>query len=123
MKNNYLWGEVGLSLLLVALVVLFCNPFQEWWMPTMFMTSVLLCFVIVFIIFAAFIWREKARDEREEQHRLSAGRIGFLVGAGFLVVGIIRQTLLHTLDPWLLITLSAMVLAKLGARLYSELKK
>ncbi len=123
MKNNSTVGEIILSLLLLALAILFCNPFQALWMPTMFMSSVVFIFLVCFVVFAAFVWKEQARDEREEEHRLRAGRVGFLIGIGLLVVGIVWQTLEHRLDSWLLIVLAAMVLAKLGALLYSQIKK
>lgn len=86
----------------------------------MFMSTILSIFVLAAIIFAGFLWREHSGDEREERHRLTAGRIGFLAGIGFLVVGIIVQTVHYTLDPWLVLTLAGMVVSKLGARLYTE---
>ena len=82
----------------------------------------LLGFAVVFSLFALFVWREQARDEREEQHRQVAGRIGFLVGAGLLVAGIIIQSLRHSLDSWLLITLTGMIVGKLAGRWYSALR-
>lgn len=121
MKNK-ISSEVIFSFLLIALAVLFLQPLEKLWMPTMFSTMVFIGFVVVFIVLAIFIWKEKARDEREDQHRLLAGRVGFLVGAGMLVAGIIIQTLRHSLDSWLLVTLCAMVLGKLLARWYSQLK-
>ncbi len=120
MNDNHFKGELIISLILVALTILFLNPLQKIWMPTMFMSMILGVFVIVFILFAAFLWKESHGDEREERHRLMAGRIGFLSGAGILVIGIIVQSLQHTLDPWLLVSLCAMVLAKLIARIYTN---
>ena len=119
MKNNPT-KEIILSILLLTTAALFCNPLQKLWMPTMFASAILLCFLIIFILFAAFIWKEKPRDEREEANRLLAGRVGFLAGTGILVIGIIYQTLKHNLDIWLLVTLLIMILAKLIVGIYSE---
>ena len=74
-----------------------------------------------FLVFAAFVWKERAHDEREEQHRLISGRVSFLCGALVLVLGIVVETYQGTPDGWLIAALAAMVLAKLGARITSEL--
>jgi putative Ca2+/H+ antiporter (TMEM165/GDT1 family) len=118
MKNNLLLGESVVSILLIVLLVIFLNPSRGLWMPSMLMSMVLLIFVVVFIVFAVFVWKETTRDEREEQHRQRSGRVSFLCGAACLVIGIVTQTLHGRLDPWLLGALSAMVLAKIGTRLY-----
>ncbi len=120
MKNSLLRSELILSLVLIALTALFLNPFQKLWMPTMFMSLILLIFVVVFLLLAGVIWKETTGDERELQHRQTAGRMSFLVGTGILIVGIIRQTLQHTLDPWLLVALCGMVITKLITRLYKD---
>jgi cobalamin synthase len=120
MKNSILRSELVLSLILVGLTLLFLNPFQKLWMPTMFMSLVLLAFIVAFILLAGIIWKETTGDEREQLHRQVAGRISFLVGTGLLVTGIIVQTLQHQLDPWLLIVLCGMVITKLIARLYKD---
>lgn len=120
MKNNILRSEIALSLLLVGLTLLFLNPFQKIWMPTMFMSFIVLAFIVAFLLFAGLGWREAASDEREEQHRQFAGRISFLSGTGLLVFGIIYQSIQHRLDPWLLIVLCTMVITKLLTRLYKD---
>jgi heme/copper-type cytochrome/quinol oxidase subunit 2 len=83
-------------------------------------STIVLLFVVVFLLLAGVIWKETTGDERELQHRQVAGRISFLVGTGLLIIGIIIQTLQHRLDSWLLITLCGMVTTKLIARLYKE---
>jgi hypothetical protein len=92
------------------------------WNRTKIHSFFLIGLVVVFCIFSVFVWKERALDEREEQQRLVAGRIGFLAGAGLLVVGIINQTINHELDSWLLIALTGMVIAKLVTRLYMHLR-
>ncbi len=117
MKNNSLVTELGLSALLITIAACFFTPLQTIWMPSMVHSFFLIGLALVFCVFAVFVWKERALDEREEQQRLMTGRIGFLTGAGLLVAGIIIQTLRHELDTWLIITLSGMVLAKLLTRL------
>jgi heme/copper-type cytochrome/quinol oxidase subunit 2 len=78
--------------------------------------------VLVFLIFFAVVWRERATDERDQLHRLIAGRVSFLVATAFLTTGIVIQAFHHNIDPWLIYTLVGMILAKLGSRIYSQLK-
>ena len=92
------------------------------WMPSMYSSLILIALAVVFIFLAIFIWKENVRDERENQHRLMAGRFGFLVGAGTLVAGIIIQTLHEQLDSWLLVALIAMIIAKIGGHVYYQSK-
>jgi len=108
-----------ISFLLFAVLAFFlANPFG-FWMPTMTHMLVLAAAVGVFGAFSVFVLMERAGDERENEHRHSAGRTAFLAGGAVLIIGIIVQTLAHTLDPWLVWALLAMVAAKSVARLYS----
>jgi len=77
---NNLRGEIILGGILVVLLVLFLNPF-EIWMPDMATMTMVAMLLVAFGVFAAFVVKEKARDEREEIHRMRAGRIAFLSGA------------------------------------------
>lgn len=121
MKNKS-FTEPLLAFLLILLATLCFQPLQTIWMPMMASSFVLVAFVAVFVSFAVFIWKEEARDEREDQHRLTAGRNGFLVGAGLLVAGIILQTVRHELDSWLVVTLIGMIISKLATRWYTQAK-
>lgn len=118
MKNNPATQfTAALGTLLLALAVL--NPFGIW-MPTAIAMMLLAGLFLVFCLFAIFVIREKAIDERDEQHRAFAGRAAFLVAAAFLVIGIVAEDLMHALDPWLVIALSGMIVGKLAARMYSD---
>ena len=118
MKNNFL-QEIIVSVVLIVLLILFLNPF-ELWMPPVLLMMMVLGLVIVFSIFASFIWRENSRDERENLHKMMAGRIAFLAGAGSLVIGIIIQSFRHELDFWLVLTLGTMIFAKIIGLIYSR---
>ena len=120
MKNNSL-QEILISAILIVLLVLFLNPF-DFWMPTTLLAMMVLGFVVVFVLFASFIWRENHKDEREGLHKMMAGRIAFLVGTALLVLGIIIQSFNHNLDPWLVFTLGGMIVAKVISLIYGRIK-
>lgn len=111
-----------ISILLVVLSILLINPLH-FWMPDTLTMSLTAGVVVVFTLFAVFVWKERSRDEREQLHLMLAGRIAFLVGTGVLVVGIAFQSLSHTIDPWLVTALVLMVLAKVIGLLYGQWKK
>lgn len=118
MKNNFT-KEVVIALTLVILAILLLNPFH-FWMPDMVLMAMLALVLVVFSLFASFILRESARDERDSLHRMLAGRVAFLSGASVLMLGIVYQAYGHVLDVWLVIALIAMIVAKIAARLYSD---
>lgn len=112
--------ELLISGVLIVLTVLLLNPFN-FWMPNELHMMMLIGVIIVFILFATFIWKEKSTDERHELHKAIAGRFAYLTGSAVLVLGIVVQSLAHNLDPWLILALSGMVVAKIIGFIYSEL--
>lgn len=120
MKNN-LFQNIAISVIMIVLLACLVSPFHAW-MPTMMVMTVTVALLIAFALFASFVWKEKPRDEREALHRIASGRIAYLVGAALLVVGIVYQTLGNRLDPWLVIVLSSMILAKVIGVAYGQLK-
>ncbi len=104
-------GEVWVSaIMLVLLLTLIATTHSYMPNPVHYMLLVLL--TVLFGFFAVYLWRETPEDEREGLHALQAGRTSFLTGAGLLTVGIVVQSLQHTLDIWLPVVLGGMVLAK-----------
>jgi cobalamin synthase len=116
---SMLLKQLGAAVLFLVLVVLAINPWHIW-MPTALWWLVVVVALIVFALFAIFIWREKARDEREALHTQQAGRVGFLIGAGVLVLGILYETHQGIIDWWLLIALTAMIFGKWISAWYSQ---
>lgn len=114
-------NEIVVAIILVLLIVAFLDPFH-YWMPGPLAMFLLFLALLVFLIFAVFIWREKVHDEREDYHRLWTGRLAWLVGAAFLMVGIIVQEINHTLDHWLVYALLVMVITKLLSLIYLKNK-
>lgn len=119
MKNNFL-QEIFVSSAIIILLLLFLNPLG-FWMPDTVLMMLVVFLIMSFALFSAFIWKEGAKDEREIMHRMLAGRIAYLVGAGVLVLGIITQSLMHKIDPWLVITLALMILAKIAGVAYGRI--
>jgi len=113
------FSEVGIALVLVALLVCFVDPFGLW-MPTLLHMTLLGLMIVVFSFFALFVWRERFEDEREQYHGLLSARFAYLAGASVLVIGITVEAFLHTINPWLPVSLGVMVLAKIATRLWAE---
>lgn len=111
--------ELLVAVALVVIAVLLLNPFH-FWMPDMMVMGMLVAALALFAVFASFILREKVVDEREELHRTFAGRNAFLVGAGTLICGIVVQGYTHSVDSWLVFTLIAMLVTKIGTRIWSD---
>jgi hypothetical protein len=118
MKNSYT-KETITAVILVVLAVLIWNPFH-FWMPTMLHMVMLGIALIIFGLFAGFVLREKAIDERATQHRMHAGRIAFLAGSTTLLLGILIQSFNHTTDIWLIAAFVVMIIAKIGTRIYCD---
>ncbi len=119
MKNNFLIKETSLAVVLLVLLFVLLNPFH-WWMADMMLATLLILSLVVFGIFALFVVQEKTVDEREQQHRVMAGRTAFIAGTLVLTIAILFQSLHHHVDPWLFITFVVMVIAKLGTRAYID---
>ncbi len=119
MKNKFVF-EVILAVILIGLLVLAVNP-MDLFMPSPIEMMLVWMLTIVFAAFTGFVIKEQRGDEREQEHRSVAGRAGFLVGCASLLIGIITQMLSHNLDIWLVITLVAMVIAKIATRIYYEI--
>ena len=121
MNDKTFTREIVASLLFVAFLILFCNPFNVLMTPVM-LTVIAGCFVVCFAVFATFIWQERAQDEREALHSMAAGRTAFLTGVGVLVIGIIYEGIHHDVDPWLLLALGLMVVAKISSIIFERFR-
>jgi len=116
MKHNFL-SEITVAAVLVVIAILLVNPFMVW-MPGAMLMAAVVALAVVFFVFAGLVWRESSGDEREDLHKLVAGRTAFLVGTGILTLGIIVQSMNHAIDPWLVAALTFMVVTKIAARAY-----
>ncbi len=112
--------EIVSALVFLGIALLLLNPF-EFWMPTMMHMTLLAVGAGSFGLFALLILREGQGDERENAHRMQAGRSAFIVGSAILLVAIMVQSFAHAVDPWVVVALLGMVVAKVGARIWSGL--
>jgi heme O synthase-like polyprenyltransferase len=113
--------ELAVSLGLLALLFVLYNPW-DLLMPGYLVMSFLVGMVVLYVAFATFLWRENGGDERENLHRMFADRIAYLAGSAILLFGIIIGELNHSLNPWLIGALAAMVIAKVIGFVYGEIK-
>ncbi|MDA1334414.1 MAG: hypothetical protein O2794_00160 [bacterium] len=103
------YSEIILASLVLVLLGLVAHP-----MPGMTIMVVTPLLVLAFGGFVALLWKERARDEREEMNRMNADRIAFLVGSAAITVGIMVGSFSNEgPDNWLLFALGAMVLGKI----------
>ncbi len=121
MKNNpgNIISEFIVTTGLIVTAILLLNPLH-FWMPDMMVMSMLAVILVLFAIFASFILRERAVDERDDQHKALAGRNAFLAGSATLILGIIVQGYSHAVDEWLVVALIVMVVTKIGTRIWSD---
>jgi peptidoglycan/LPS O-acetylase OafA/YrhL len=120
MNDSNFIAEIGIGATLAALLILMAYPFKNW-MPDMFTMLVLGMAIVLFAVFAVFVWRESAQDEREQLHKMVASRIGFLVGSSVLLLGIVVEMFgRHEVNTWLLLALAGMVGGKILGLMWSR---
>lgn len=117
MKNNI--KEIITTASIIALAIALLNPFG-FWMPDMVAMCILAAFLVLAALFASFIIREKSEDERDDVHKGLAGRNAFLAGSFVAILGIAYQGYSHTVDPWLVLTLIAMIAVKMATRIWTD---
>jgi hypothetical protein len=119
-------SKVNFSEIIISGFLIFLMALLFWerdlLMPSNLSMMLILSFVVVFAMFAALLFKENARDERETLHRFIAARSAYFTGTCVLVLGIVVQSLDHAIDIWLIITLTLMILAKIVGSIYGRLK-
>lgn len=120
MKDKIIY--IVAAVILVALLATISDPFMLWMPPEAGMAAFLFLAVLM-SAWVGLIMYEKVTDERDALHRMYAGHIAYLSGIVILTVALVTQGLSHSIDPWITAALAAMVVAKLGTRLYSDLYK
>ncbi len=118
MKNKFL-TEISISTILIVLLIFLLDPFKIL-MTTPVQMMTIAAVLIIFISFCAFVWKEKSKDEREQLHKQIASRFAYLSGASVLIIAIVIQSINHSIDPWIVIALIVMILAKIAGSLYAN---
>jgi hypothetical protein len=113
--------QLLISGVFVFLLLILLNPLKLL-MPNSVNTMLILGLVVIFILFTSFIFKERSVDEREQLHKFMAGRIAYLLGTAVLVIGVVMQALSHSVDPWLIYSLCAMIIGKILGLFYGQLK-
>lgn len=119
-ENNFL-GEIVICLLLIGLLVFFIDPL-DLLMPQQMHPFMVPVLVILFIVFAAFLWKENPGDERDKLHKLIASRFAYFAVITILILGVILQSFKGAIDPWLVITICIALLAKILGLIYGYIK-
>ena len=117
MKNNL--SHIIIAVVLIFIFLLLCNPYM-FWMPEMVEMTALVIVAVLLVFWAGFIMRESGGDERDIVNRMHAGRIAYLSGIGTLVIALLVQGFSHSIDEWVLITLSVMIVSKLIVSIYAD---
>lgn len=117
MKSNV--AESVIVFVLIVLLTYLVNPLG-FFMPSMMQMLVVALAGLLFLLFAGFVWQEQAADEREELHRFLAARFAYLVGAGILMLAVFVQSFTQGLDPWIIVALIGMLIAKVVGRMYAR---
>lgn len=113
-KLNESAAEIVISILLLISIFCLTDPFRTM-MGEMLETYVSVLLILFTVLFIGMLWKEKARDEREQAHRILISRAGFIAGMASVTIAIIAQMLEHRLDGWLIVILGSMVITKLFA--------
>ena len=123
MNKLTFYNETFLLIALIVLLFFFINPLHVWMLSTL--TYILLgAVVVVFGAFVGLVWNEHSLDEREEYHKMIAGRLAYLTGVAILLVGIFVETLRDQMPSlWLIIALGAMILVKIASTIYTRSRK
>ncbi len=120
MKENFL-GEIAISAVLIGILAFFLEPLNLM-MPDIMHPVMVPVLAIVFVILAASLWKENRGDERVEYHKFISSRFAYFAAVATLVVAIIFQTLRSELDPWLVVTVCILLLAKIAGIIYANIK-
>ena len=120
MKNNFV-GEIIISLLLIGLLVFFINPL-DLLMPLTLHPFMVPFLVVLFIIFAGFLWKENPGDEREQSHKFMASRFAYFAVVTTLILGVVFQSFKGEVDPFLIVGICMALLAKILGLIYGHIK-
>jgi len=113
--------EFFISLMILAILGVFLKA-TDLLMPNSTNMMLMVGLIVGFLGFVGLVWREHASDERDVAHIQKSGRLSFLFGASVLVIGIVFQASNHNIDPWLIYSLSGMVLTKLISRIFHHFR-
>jgi len=109
--------DLVVTAVLLGLLACFIDPMAHF-MPATLEHVLLVGLLVIGLIFGGLIMHESPADERETQHVMYAGRIGYLAGVAVLIAGVVTQALNGIVDIWLAAALAAMVVGKVLVLIY-----
>lgn len=120
MKPKHFFRTFLVEILLVfVLLLLSFGIFNPYWMPMGMQLLLLVALVVLFGFFAVFLWREQGGDERERMLMNMSDRTGFLAGGSVLLLAILFDAFMnHSVNPFILAALAAMIIAKVVSFIY-----
>ena len=118
---NKFVGEIIISLALIGLLVFFINPL-DLLMPHALHPFMVPFLVVLFVIFAGFLWKETPGDEREQMHKFIASRSAYFATIATLISGVILQSFKGEIDLWIIIAICVGLLAKILGLIYGHIK-
>jgi ABC-type xylose transport system permease subunit len=110
-KNKFLF-DIILLFGLTAITFLSIAP-KSFVMPSSVQMVILGIVVGLIATFMVFLWKENPRDEREFENQVSASRLAYLAGCLTLISFLIYQSITHSVDPGVPITLLVMIATKI----------
>lgn len=116
LKNNFI-GEAIISVVLIALLLFFLNPL-ELMMPKSMHAIMVPLLLVLFIAFTGVLWKETSGDERDNLHKFIASRFAYFAAVATLIIGIVMESFQKAIDPWLIITICVVLLAKIAGLIY-----
>lgn len=120
MKNKFII-EALISVFLIAILLFFLNPL-ELMMPQSMHALMIPLLVVGFVGFAAVIWRETPGDEREQLHKFISARFAYFAALTTLIIAVIYESFQKVIDPWLIVTICVILLAKILGIIYGNIK-
>lgn len=113
--------ELLLAIALIGILSSFFKPIGLA-MPETLHASLAVIAVSLFLTIAALAFRMRAVDEREDRHQHASGRIAYFAGTSTLIAGILIQSYAHEIDIWLVLALTVMILSRIIAKHYFDIK-
>jgi hypothetical protein len=111
--------SIAISSLIVVTTIVLTDPFMLY-MPMGIVLPMLIIACVSLCAWAGLVMTETSTDEREQQHRDFSGRLAYVSGLLMLTAAFVFQGYHHAIDPVIPYVLSAMVITKIGARMYAE---
>jgi len=120
MKKNFL-VEIIISAALIIILLFFINPLGLL-IPMQMHPFMVPFLILIFVVFSALLWGEAPGDERESLHKFIASRFAYFAGVLALIIGIVSQSFKSEIDPFLIIAICVMLLAKILGLIYGHFK-